>query len=143
MAKKDETYYENLDKRTKEYRDWKAKRQKDSKGLGDTLEKAFKATGVSDVVKFVAGEDCGCSERRDKLNKIFKYKRPLCLLESEYVYLSDFFANPESTIRYKTQLELVQIYNRVFQQRRKPTSCGSCVNEIVRDLRTYYEKYND
>lgn len=139
---KDETYYQNLDKRTKEYKEWKKKRQEASEGVGDTVEKVFKATGVADVVKFVAGEDCGCAERKDRLNKLFSYRKPLCLKEDEYIYLSEFFNNPPSTINYRTQVELVNIYNRVFGQKKKPTSCGSCVRQVVSELKTYYIKYN-
>ena len=42
------------------------KKQK-SKGLGDTVEKVFKATGVDKVAKWVLGEDCGCDERKEFL----------------------------------------------------------------------------
>ena len=70
---KDENYYENLDKRTKEYKEWKAKREAASEGVGDAVEKVLKATGVADVVKFIAGEDCGCDERKAKLNKLCRF----------------------------------------------------------------------
>jgi len=140
---KDENYYQNLDKRTKEYKQWKAKRKAEAEGLGDTAEKVFKATGVADVVKFVAGEDCGCTERKERLNKLFSYRKPLCFKEDEYTYLSEFFESPKGTINYKTQLEIIKIYNRVFNQNRKPTSCGSCIRTVVNELKTYFEKYND
>ena len=41
------------------------KRKPISKGLGDTVEKITKATGIEKVVKFIAGEDCGCDKRKD------------------------------------------------------------------------------
>jgi hypothetical protein len=44
-----------------------------SKGLGDTIAKVTKATGIDRVVKAVVGDDCGCDERREKLNKMFPY----------------------------------------------------------------------
>ena len=47
----------------------------DSRGFGDTFAKFTKATGIKKIVKKVVGEDCGCSERQDKLNKIFPYKK--------------------------------------------------------------------
>ena len=31
-----------------------------SMGVGDTIQKVTKATGIEKLVKFVAGEDCGC-----------------------------------------------------------------------------------
>lgn len=141
--KKDETYYQNLDKRTKEYKAWKAKRDAAPKGLGDSIEKITEATGIKSAVKFLAGEDCGCDQRKERLNKLFSYRKPLCFREDEYVYLSNFFGSVKGTITYKTQLELIKIYNRVFQQNRKPTSCGSCVRTVVDELKTYYDKYND
>ena len=85
---KDLEYYEKLDKRTNEYKEWKSSKEKEdetsSKGLGDSVEKVLKATGASDVVKFIAGEDCGCDERKEKLNDLFPYKNPQCFTEEEY-----------------------------------------------------------
>lgn len=45
-----------------------------SKGLGDTIEKITKATGIKAVVKKVTGGNCGCDRRRDSLNRMFPYK---------------------------------------------------------------------
>lgn len=42
--------------------------------LGTLLEKIFKVTGVQWIVKRIWGDDCGCEERRDKLDN-FKFKR--------------------------------------------------------------------
>jgi hypothetical protein len=47
-----------------------------SKGLGDTIEKVTKATGIKKVVETVAkaaGKDCGCGKRRDTLNRLLPY----------------------------------------------------------------------
>lgn len=44
-----------------------------SKGLGDTIEKITKATGIKKAVEAVAGKDCGCNKRRDTLNRAFPY----------------------------------------------------------------------
>jgi|TARA_R110000764_G_scaffold28398_3_gene66783 hypothetical protein len=49
---------------------------KKSRGLGDTIEKITKATGVKAVVEKVAevtGKPCGCAARRDSLNRKFPY----------------------------------------------------------------------
>ena len=49
-----------------------------SKGLGDTVEKFTKATGIKKVVDTVSkamGKDCGGKGRKDKLNKAFPYKK--------------------------------------------------------------------
>ena len=47
-----------------------------SKGLGDSIEKITKATGIKKVVDTVAkatGKDCGCGARKNSLNKMFPY----------------------------------------------------------------------
>ena len=47
-----------------------------SKGLGDTIEKITKVTGIKKVVEKVSevtGKDCGCAERKDTLNRLFPY----------------------------------------------------------------------
>ena len=51
---------------------------KRSRGLGDTIEKFTKATGIKKAVDAVAkatGKDCGCGKRRDTLNRIFPYDK--------------------------------------------------------------------
>jgi len=47
-----------------------------SKGLGDTIEKITKITGIKKVVEKVSevtGKDCGCAERKETLNRLFPY----------------------------------------------------------------------
>ena len=47
-----------------------------SKGLGDTIEKITKVTGIKKVVDIVnktTNKDCGCDKRKEKLNKLFPY----------------------------------------------------------------------
>ncbi len=49
---------------------------KKSKGLGDTIAKITKATGIKKVVDTVAkatGKDCGCGKRQENLNRLFPY----------------------------------------------------------------------
>ena len=49
-----------------------------SKGLGDTVAKITKATGIKKVVDTVAkatGKDCGCNKRKDTLNRFFPYNK--------------------------------------------------------------------
>jgi len=45
-----------------------------SKGLGDTIEKITKATGIKTIVDKLPG-DCGCNKRKEALNKAFPYKQ--------------------------------------------------------------------
>jgi hypothetical protein len=49
-----------------------------SKGLGDTIEKITKATGIKKVVDTISnatGKDCGCEKRKENLNRLFPYNK--------------------------------------------------------------------
>jgi len=48
-----------------------------SRGLGDSIHKITKATGIKSVVdrgSKALGKDCGCDKRRDTLNRLIPYK---------------------------------------------------------------------
>jgi hypothetical protein len=113
----------------------------EAKGLGDTIEKITEATGIKALVKFIAGEDCGCEERKAKLNIMFPSAKPKCLDESEYLFLTDFFAQNKVQIKPTEQLTLLQIFNRVFSQRQEPSSCASCVQDVINKLKKIHANY--
>ena len=53
-----------------------------SKGLGDTIEKFTKTTGIKSFAQVLARngvfgkkKDCGCNKRKQTLNKVFPYKK--------------------------------------------------------------------
>lgn len=51
--------------------------KKKSRGLGDTIEKITKATGIKavvDKISEVTGVDCGCQARKEALNDLIPYK---------------------------------------------------------------------
>lgn len=130
------------DKRTKAYREWKAKYEKESSGVGDTVEKVFEKTGVAKVAKWALGEDCGCDERKTVLNRMFPYQKPNCLTEDEFNYLSDWFGQTRNKVSSEQQLRLVEIYNRVFNDNFEGTSCGSCLlNNVIKKLEKVFQKY--
>jgi UDP-N-acetylenolpyruvoylglucosamine reductase len=139
---KDESYYQSLDKRTKEYKEWVASMEQSSEGLGDTIEKITEAIGIKSVVKFLAGEDCGCTERKESLNKLFPYKKPECLTEDEYNYLINQMKVTKNVVTQSVQLKMLKIYNRVFHDNKQPTSCGSCFRETYNSLKKLIEQYN-
>lgn len=43
------------------------------RGLGDTVQRVARATGVERVVKRVSGKGCGCQKRRESLNDAVPY----------------------------------------------------------------------
>jgi hypothetical protein len=50
-----------------------------STGLGDDIEKVTTALKIDKVAKKIATlmgkEDCGCNQRKEKLNELFPYKK--------------------------------------------------------------------
>jgi len=131
------------DKRTKEYREWKAKREKESKGLGDTIEKITTATGIKKLVDWVTEEDCGCDGRRDALNKLFPYKKPKWFTEEEYEYLKDWFSKKRNSISVEQQKKMFEIHNRVLDENEIITGgCTPCkFNRIQAKVKSIYDKY--
>lgn len=113
-----------------------------TKGLGDTVEKVLEKTGIAKVAKWVLGEDCGCKERKEILNKLFPYKKPECLTEDEFEYLDKYFTEAKSTVHPKTQEKLLKIGNRIFHQKMSMTSCTSCFKKNLHDqLYKVYKEY--
>ena len=62
-----------------------------SKGLGDTIEKITKATGIKKLADKIPG-GCGCKKRKDKLNNMFPYKN------KELTRLNNNLIEKDSTI---------------------------------------------
>ena len=119
-----------------------------SKGLGDDIEKITKATGIKKVVDTFAeltGIDCGCDARKEKLNKLFPKKtQPLCLEESEYTFLKEFFVDfngRELRPRYHEQLS--RIHSRIFQHKFYiPCTCNPREwKRHIDELRKVYDQY--
>ena len=55
---KDEEYYNSLDKRTKEYKEWQESQnfeQLPPEGLGDVIESITETTGIKKLIKAVWG----------------------------------------------------------------------------------------
>ena len=116
---------------------------KKSEGLGDTVEKVLHATGIDKVAKFILGEDCKCDERKAKLKELWSYrKKPLCLNEDEYLWLSEGGLKKAETSLVDSML-MQRTHNRVFQTGNlQYTSCASCLRDQYNDLKRIYETYN-
>lgn len=138
-------YYQSLDKRTKEYKEWKArfeeKQAKKPEGLGDVVKSITKATGIDKLVKFVAGEDCGCEKRQAAWNKLFPFNKPKCLEENEYNFLADYFKVRIKSVQWEQIKRLYDIYNRVFGTNLEYSTCQSCLIKIVKKLEVIYKEY--
>jgi len=152
----DQGYFESIDKRSKDYReykDWlktkdnfinlKENIDNDVVGLGDAIATITKVTGIDKVVKAVVGDDCGCDERKEKFNKIplWKRRRVNCVEESDYPFLKYFVGLSKFT--YEDRQRIIPIYNHIFRSNIKNSSCDSCFRGYQRNLKDYlviYEK---
>ena len=113
-----------------------------SKGLGDTISKITKATGIKAVVDKVSeltGKPCNCSERRDKLNKIFPYNKVRQFTEDELkIYESVLPRLKSGVVTGKDQATLIRLHNKVFNANKKASNCSSCVQQTLAKLAKVY-----
>ena len=103
---------EPKDKRTKAWKVWK-----EQYGLGDLVEDITKATGIKKVVEAIT-DDCGCDERKKKLNKVnlFKRHKVVRCLENEQLEKYRYFKQSRKINTWTTeQIELlVVLYAHAF-----------------------------
>ena len=114
---------------------------KKSKGLGDSIERITKATGIKKVVdkiSEVTGIDCKCSERKEALNKMFPYAKVRQFTEDEMSIYESVLPRIKGTISCADQSTLLKLYNKFFNANKKPSSCGSCVQQTVAKLAKVY-----
>ncbi len=116
----------------------KHRKMSKSKGLGDTVEKLTKATGIKKLVDFISGEkDCGCEERKEMLNKLWKYKyKPECLTEDQIKDYRKFIDTREikltgaggaiGKLSNKEFGFVLDFFSVVFNRERLKLSCRSC-----------------
>ena len=137
---KNQEYYESLDKRTKEYKDWAANFYKNqSSGIGDAVEAITEATGIKTVVKAIAGDDCGCEERKEFLNNLFR-ARVECPTQEEWEFLKMVFET-KPKLNGEVQRKMQAIYERLFSKK-IVSSCTSCsfVKTIYNPFKRLYDK---
>jgi hypothetical protein len=117
-------------------------RKKKAQGLGDTLEKVTKATGIKavvDKISEVTGIDCGCEERKEKLNKLWTYKKVECINDIDMVYLNDFFKVEHYQITIIQQTKLKAIYKNIFNISLEDTSCADCWRDYIGQIKQVYD----
>jgi hypothetical protein len=116
-------------------------RTKKSKGLGDTVEAGLQAVGIDKVAKWILGEDCNCDKRKEKLNKLFPYKKANCLTEKDHEYLTIFFDRKPNSILPIEQEVILKIYNRTFNTNVGATQCATCWIDMIEELKKVFNSY--
>ena len=134
------------DKRTKTYKEYKEAFEKahanDSKGLGDTIKKVTKATGIDKLFDSM-GIDCGCDDRQKKWNQKNPYKIIQCPTESQFNWMEKFLNREDKhKLTYDDRVKLCDTLNHVFSKKLDITmKCGSCWKGEENQLKRLYESY--
>lgn len=124
-----------------------------SQGLGDDIEKLLNMPLINPIKNAVKrliwkdSEDCGCSERKEKLNKLFPYNRqPQCMNESEYNYWVEFKKSSPNNLSKEEADEVAKIWNRLFQTKSfyRPCTCSpSSWQKMIDDIDKIYYTYGE
>jgi Fe-S cluster biogenesis protein NfuA len=122
------------------------------KGVGDVVEDVLNSAPVKPVTEAVKkliwkdGEDCGCEERKEKLNNIFKrVKKPRCLTESDYIAMKQILPKINSYVDYGDMERIARAHASVFNYHFSGT-CSSCVSRnrgIINDMKTILKEYEN
>lgn len=130
----------NKDKRTRAYKEWKkAFDKQNSIGLGDLVERFTEETGIKRAVEFIAGEDCGCDKRKEKLNKIrFRYRPVRCFTENQYNRWADF-RNKKGDLNNEDIILIHECFEQLFALTFKRLNC--CYEQYIKEIDKVYEAY--
>ena len=96
------------------------KRKPRSTGLGDVIETITETTGIKKAFELfsdVTGIDCGCDQRREKLNKLFpiRFKAKRCFTEEEYNWYKDYYNNRSLHLVSQEQLKFIlKLHEQIF-----------------------------
>jgi len=139
------------DKRTKAYKEFKAKfeayQAEQSKGLGDDIKNVLDSKPIKplkDALKSLIwseGEDCGCDERAEELNKVFPRQKINCLEEEQYNFLVETRDSDIKTFKREGANYIVDIHNHVFNRKDDYTTCGRCLKNMLKKLYKVLDKY--
>lgn len=133
---KDKNYYEKLDKRTKEYKNYR-------KGLGDMVESVTKTLGIKKCQ--------GCEKRHESLNLVghkleyfFKKHKPNEFIEEDREkWLSFINRSNQDKINPEEQNLIVRLLKDVLNMSVSP--CVSCSSQVwikyIKMINTIYETY--
>jgi len=83
------------------------------RGLGDTVETIIKATGLDKLVS----DDCGCEERKRKLNELLPYRyKARCVTEEETTEWKSFQERRTIKIEWDDVQFICKLYADVFNK---------------------------
>lgn len=119
---------------------------KKASGLGDTVESFTKATGIKSLVKKIFGDDCNCDQRKQKLNKIWRYNKVNWLNAEEYQWITEYSKRKsKSKLTRDDQWVIFRMFNRVFEAglKDKDIWCSCSPKRYVDALNKLIAVYNE
>lgn len=120
----------------------RAPRKKKPQGLGDVVEKVTEATGIKKVVKAIAGDDCGCEERKKKLNEAMPFIANKRMTERQRLIYETVIIphNARTTeLRGEAFAACRTLYNELGLGTFRVTGCPGCARKMQSKLRLIYE----
>lgn len=95
------------------------------------------------MVKFIAGEDCGCEERKEKLNKLFPYKQTSCMTETRYKQWSEFRNKPTDVLQPDDQKFVAHTHAEIFNHSlHRPCTCNpKAWQKMIEEINGVYSTY--
>ena len=119
----------------------RAPRKKKSQGLGDTIEKVTEATGIKAVVKAVLGDDCGCDDRKAKLNEMFPYLGDKKMDDRQKQVWTSVIVPARRRGRLKPveATALTTLFMDFGITKPKWRRCGSCATKVLDEMQAIYD----
>lgn len=114
-----------------------------SKGLGDSIEKVTEWTGLKKLVKSIFGDNCGCEERKQKLNQMFpNFKNLRQFTPDEKKIFESILPEMEkrNIVTAENKTILTKLYEDIFNMKPQWSSCGSCNVKVIDNLKKIYAK---
>jgi len=132
-----------IDKRTKEYKEFI---KKNPQGLGDRIANFTSKIGLDKLVD----DDCGCDERREKLNDLFptRFKARRCFNDDELQWYDNYYKTRTLNLVTADELKkLVIMHEQIFNWKVNGL-CHNCsgsakiIKSMIDRLDKMYLSYN-
>lgn len=120
-----------------------------SGGVGTTISNVLEKTGVKALVEiFVDGKDCGCEQRKEKLNNLLPYRfKARCLTEQEYNTYKDFIETRTLKMSAEQVNYICELYASVFSRQVWKPDCAGCnaktIIGMIDKLDKVFESYEN
>lgn len=113
------------------------------------IETITEATGIKKAVEVfskVTGIDCGCDERKKKLNELFPINRtPKCMIESQFETWKEYRETRSEHVSKEERQMIAAMHADLFSHKYvEPCTCSpKRWVQMIKDLDKVFEAYGD